>query len=128
MADMNMLMFLGKISTEIKLEYLPSQVPVANFDMVTNTRRGNSEEVCFMSMSAYGKNAEAIVKHLGKGSKVLVHGRLRTERWKTATGQSMSKIRCTVEKQTFIDDARTAIAKDKSLDEPRYVSEDDIAF
>ena len=81
MSDTNTVVLTGNLTRDPELRYTPKGVAVANVGLASNRkyRQGDEvkEEVCFLDVTVFGSTAEAVTKHLGKGRKVLVEGRLR---------------------------------------------------
>lgn len=95
MAGFNKCIFIGNLTRAIELRYTPSGTPVGSFGLAVNRRfkQGDElkEEVLFVDVVVFGKQAENAAKYLAKGSKVNVDGRLRQRRWETEDGQKRSK-------------------------------------
>jgi len=68
---------------------------VANFRIAVNHRfkQGNEmkDDVCYIDIVVFGKQAEACGQYLNKGNGVIVDGRLQERRWETEEGQKRSK-------------------------------------
>lgn len=60
------------------------------------------EEVTFVDVSVFAKQAEACAQYLTKGSPVFVEGRLHLGKWETPDGQSRSKLDVTAERVQFL--------------------------
>ena len=60
------------------------------------------EDVCFVDVTVFGSTAEAVAKHLGKGRKILVEGRLRFHSWENEVGQRRSKLDVIAEHVNFL--------------------------
>jgi len=68
---------------------------VCNFGIAVNRkfRQGDEvkEEVTFINVVVFGKQADTCGQYLNKGSAVLIEGRLQERRWETEDGQKRSK-------------------------------------
>jgi single-strand DNA-binding protein len=106
MPNYNRTILMGHLTRDIELRYAPSGVAVANFGLAVNRRfkQGEDlkEEVCFIDIVAFGKQAETVSQYLAKGSAALVEGRLKLESWET-DGQKRSKHVVVAEQVTFLD-------------------------
>ncbi len=71
---------LGNTGRDVELRYTPQGTAVANFTVasnsVRNTAQGKVKKTDWYNVSAFGKQAETLSKHLKKGSQILVRGRL----------------------------------------------------
>jgi single-strand DNA-binding protein len=103
---MNKVILLGHLTRAIELRYTANGNAVGNFGIASNRKfvQGGDlkEEVCFVDCVVFGKQAEASSQHLGKGSKVLIDGRLQQQRWETEDGQKRSKHVVVVERITYL--------------------------
>src|SRR6185369_346578 len=65
------------------------------------------EEVTFVDVDAFARQAEVISQYLKKGRPILVEGRLRQETWDDKqTGQKRSKLSVVLESFQFLDSGR----------------------
>lgn len=60
------------------------------------------EEVSFIDVEAWGKQAELISKHFTKGKPIIVDGRLKQDQWETQTGEKRSKHVVVLEQFHFV--------------------------
>jgi single-strand DNA-binding protein len=108
MNGFNKVMLMGNVTRDPQLKYLPSQTPVAEFGLAVNrkyrTAQGEDrEEVAFVEMSAFGKQAEVINEYCKKGKPLFVEGRLKYDQWDDKeTGNKRSRLSVIVENFQFI--------------------------
>jgi single-strand DNA-binding protein len=107
MANFNKVFLMGNLTRDPQLRYTPSQQPVCEFGIAINRKwkAGDGqmkEDVCFVSCTAWAKQAELISKHLAKGSPIFVEGRLRFHSWDGPDGKKQSKLDVTVENFQFM--------------------------
>jgi single-strand DNA-binding protein len=106
MSDTNTVIMTGNLTRTPELRYSPKGVAIADFGLASNRRYGKGddqrEEVCFVDVTVFGSTAEAVAKHLQKGRKVLVEGRLRFHAWETELGQKRSKVDLIAERVNFL--------------------------
>jgi len=112
MANFNQVILIGNLTRQPALSYLPNQTPVTEFGLAVNRRwrredGSQADEVCYVECQAFGKRAEVISKHLGKGSPIFVRGRLKFEQWQK-DDQTHSRLRVVVEDFEFIGPKREA--------------------
>ena len=107
MANFNRVILLGNLTRDPELRYTPSGAQVCNFDLAVNrsytTQAGERrDEVCFITVVAWGKQAETCAEFLSKGRSALVEGRLSQRSWETPEGQKRSKHEVVAERVQFI--------------------------
>ena len=114
MANLNKVLLMGNLTRDPEQRSLPSGSVVCEMGMATNRRWRDSqsgemrEQVCFVDVVAYGRQAETLLQYMSKGRPLFVEGRLDFQSWKTQEGQTRSKLRVVVEQFQFIggrDDA-----------------------
>lgn len=97
MASFNRVILMGNICRDIELRYIPSGTAVTEITLAVNDRRKSQsgewvEETTFVDVTLWGRTAEIADQYLGKGSSILVEGRLKLDQWET-DGQKRSKLR-----------------------------------
>ncbi|MCP4410902.1 MAG: single-stranded DNA-binding protein [Gammaproteobacteria bacterium] len=102
----NRVILAGRITRDVKLSFTPAQKPVCDFGLAVNeTWRGQDgekrEETMFMDCQAFGRVAEVINEHFGRGKPILVEGKLKFSTWER-DGQKRSKHRVTVQSFEFL--------------------------
>lgn len=106
MASFNKVILLGNLTRDPELRYAPNGTAVASFGMATNRRSGQGddrkEEVCFVDVVAFGRDAEMASEYLSKGRMVLIEGRLQWRSWETQDGQKRSKHEVIAERMQFM--------------------------
>jgi single-strand DNA-binding protein len=105
MASLNKVFLLGNLTRDPDVRYTPSGTAVASFGLAVNRRfrQGNEtkEEVCYVDITAFGAQAEAIGTYLTKGAAALIDGRLRWHQWEK-DGQRHSKLDVVVDSVQFL--------------------------
>ena len=95
MANINNVTLAGNLTKAPEQRYAPNGTAVTRFGLAINHRSSQGkdlkEETCFIDVTVFGPQAEAVSTHLAKGSQVLVEGRLRFATWEDKTGQKHSK-------------------------------------
>ena len=109
MSNYNKVILAGNLTRDPELRYTPKGTAIAKFGLAIN-RTWNSEdgqkreEVTFVDVDAFGKQADAIGKYLKKGKPVLVEGRLKLDQWDDKqTGQKRSRLGVVLESFAFLD-------------------------
>ncbi|ETX02552.1 MAG: hypothetical protein ETSY1_03185 [Candidatus Entotheonella factor] len=95
MASLNKVMLLGNLTRDPELRYAPNGTPIANFGMAINRRYRQGEEwreeVCYIDIVTFGRQAETVGEYLSKGNLAMIEGRLQWRSWETEDGQKRSK-------------------------------------
>lgn len=95
MAGFNKIILLGNITREIEMRYTPNGTAVANFGLAVNRRYRRDDEwqdeVCYIDIVVFGRQAENVGEYLSKGSLAMIEGRLQWRSWETEDGQKRSK-------------------------------------
>jgi single-strand DNA-binding protein len=108
MASYNKVVLLGNLTRDPELRYTPKGSAVARLGLAVNrsykTESGETmEEVTFIDIDAWGKQAELIAQYLRKGNPLFVEGRLKLDQWDDKnSGQKVSKLRVVMENFQFI--------------------------
>jgi single-strand DNA-binding protein len=107
MASFNKVILMGNLTRDPQLKYLPNNTAVCDFGMAVNhrwrDRDGNQrEEVCFVDLAAFGRQAETFNQYMSKGRPVLVEGRLKYDTWTGQDGQKRSKHSIVVDNFRFV--------------------------
>ena len=95
MADLNKVTLLGNLTRDPELRFSAKGTAIAKLPLAINTRyrQGdqNHEEVCYIDIVVFGRQAEIAAEHLALGSPILVEGRLNLATWEGQDGQRKSK-------------------------------------
>ncbi len=106
MASFNKVILMGNLTRTPELRYTPSGTPVASFGLAVNRRfrqgEEQKEEVCFVDIVVFGKQAENCGQYLNKGDGVVIDGRLQQRRWETEDGQRRNKHEVVAQSVTFL--------------------------
>lgn len=102
MQDLNKVYLTGRVTRDLELRYTPNGTAVVDVGFASNRKFGETEETVFVDMTAWGKTAEILVEHAGKGKQLLIEGRLRLEAWEDKEGNKRSKLSVVVEDFKFM--------------------------
>lgn len=111
MANFNKVILLGNLTRDPELRYTPNNAPVCSFDLAVNrsftTQAGERrDEVCYITIVTWGKQAETCAEYLSKGRPALVEGRLTQRSWETPEGQKRSKHEVVADRVQFLGGRR----------------------
>ena len=113
MANLNKTLLMGNLTKDLELKYGKNGQPVTNMRRAVNraytTQTGEKkEEVCFITVVVWGKQAESCHTYLKKGSAVFVEGRLQSRSWESEAGEKRSIIEVVAERVQFMDRKKKA--------------------
>ncbi len=109
MASFNKVILAGNLTRDPELRYTPKGTAIARIGMALNrvwkTETGETkEEVTFVDVDAFGRQAEVISQYVKKGRPLLVEGRLKLDQWEDKnTHQKQSKLKVVLEGFSFLD-------------------------
>jgi len=109
MANFNRVILAGNLTRDPELRYTPKGMAIAHFSLAINrtwkSETGEmKEEVTFVEVDAFGRQAEVIGQYMKKGRPFLVEGRLKLDQWEDKnTHQKQSKLKVVLEGFSFID-------------------------
>jgi single-strand DNA-binding protein len=121
MASFNKVIMLGNLTRDPELRFTPSGTPVASFGLAINTPRAGQngtervgqdssserrDEVCFVDVVAFGRQAETASEYLSKGRAALIEGRLQWRSWDGQGGQKRNKHEVMAERIQFMPRGR----------------------
>jgi len=91
----NKVILIGNLTRDPELRYTPQGTSVCNFGIAVNRKykQGDDvkEEVTFINIVSFGKQADTCGQYLNKGNSVLIEGRLQERRWEDDDGKKRSK-------------------------------------
>ena len=107
MANFNKIILVGNLTRDPELRYIPSGQAVTTLGLAINTtytsKTGEKkEEVCFVNVIVWGKQAESCSEYLSKGRPILVEGRLRSRSWEAQDGTKRSTIEVLAQRVQFL--------------------------
>ncbi|MDP2912056.1 MAG: single-stranded DNA-binding protein [Candidatus Omnitrophota bacterium] len=106
MAGFNRVFLMGNLTRDPELRYVPSGAPVTTFGLAINrtfvTQHGDKkDEVCFVRVVVFGKQAESCSQYLTKGRLVFIEGRLQYRAWEQ-DGQKRSTLDIVADRVQFL--------------------------
>lgn len=108
MATLNKVIIAGRLTRKPELRRTPNGIAVTDLLVALNrefvTLDGEKQqEVCFVDVVVWGKQAEMCAQVLDCSSSVLVEGRLQLDVWHAKDGEKRCKLRVAAEKVQFLD-------------------------
>jgi single-strand DNA-binding protein len=125
MANLNRVFLMGNLTRDIELNHGKNGQPVTNIRLAVNrvytTQSGEKkEEVCYVTVVVWGKQAEACHTYLKKGSSIFVEGRLQYRTWEDAQGVKKSVLEVVADRVQFLDKKKKS---DENMDADEIVSD-----
>jgi single-strand DNA-binding protein len=110
MASFNKVILVGNLTRDPELRYTPKGTAVARITLAVNRTFTSGEggekkeEVSFVDVDVWGRQAEVISQYMKKGRPLLVEGRLKQDTWEDKnTKQKQSKLKVVLESFSFLD-------------------------
>lgn len=108
MAYLNQVFLIGNLTRDPEMRYTQGGTAICSFSLAVSRKYVQNgqehEETCFVDITNMGKGAENISRFCGKGSPVLVIGRLKFDQWQDRnTGEKRSKISVIAERVQFLN-------------------------
>jgi single-strand DNA-binding protein len=141
MPNFNKVFLMGNLTKDPELRYTAGGAPVANLRMAINrvyqSQSGEKkEDVCFVTVVVWRKQAESAGEYLKKGDPLFVEGRLQSRTWETDDKQKRTIMEVVAERIQFLKGKGGASSEgfqDHSEEEsgapaPSSGSEEDIPF
>jgi single-strand DNA-binding protein len=113
MASFNKVILAGNLTRDPELRYTPKGTAIAKLALAVNRRWTGEdgqqrEEVTYVDIDAFGKQAETIAQYLKKGGGILLEGRLKLDQWDDKqTGQKRSRLGVVLDGFTFLGTGRS---------------------
>jgi len=108
----NKVILIGNLTRDPELRYTPQGTSVCSFGLAVNRkyRQGEEmkEEVTFINIVVFGKQADTCGQYLSKGSGALIEGRLQERRWETEDGQKRSRHEVVAQNVRFLPKKQSA--------------------
>lgn len=122
--NFNKVVLVGRLVANPELRHTTNGTAVSDITVAVNDRVGKDrEEVSFVDCTLWGLTAENTSKYLGRGSLVLVEGRLHQDKWQTKEGENRSKLKVMVERLVFMEGKKNG-NENANRDEPTEASND----
>lgn len=107
MASLNKVMLMGNLTRDPEIRHTPKGTAVGDLSMAINmtyrTQEGtDKEEVCYVDVVVWGRQAETCKDYLSKGSPLFIEGRLQLDQWETQQGEKRSRLRVRAERVQFL--------------------------
>lgn len=108
MANFNKVLLMGNLTRDPEVRYTPKGTAIATIGLAVNrtwtTESGEKkEEVTFVDVDVWGRQAETIGQYMTKGRPIFIEGRLKLDQWDDKeSGQKRSKLKVVCEGFQFL--------------------------
>ena len=107
MPALNKVILAGNLTRDPDMRVTATGMAICKFGIAINrkfsTKSGEQrEDVTFVDIDSFGKQAEVISKYCKKGSALLLEGRLKLDMWESNDGQKRSKLGVVLETFQFL--------------------------
>lgn len=107
MANFNKVFLIGNLTKDPELRYTPQGTAVVNLRLAVNRKYRDrnqemKEDVCFVTVVVWDKQAESSNQYLHKGSPVFIEGRLQSRSWEDNSGQKRNVLEVRAERVQFL--------------------------
>jgi len=108
MANFNKVLLMGNLTRDPEVRYTPKGTATATIGLAVNrtwTSEGGEkkEEVTFVDVEVWGRQAETIGQYMSKGRPIFIEGRLKLDQWDDKeSGQKRSKLKVVLESFQFL--------------------------
>lgn len=112
---MNKVILMGRLTKDPDVK-MAKDLAVANFSIAVDRKyKSRAEEagVDFFNCVCFGKSAEFVEKHLGKGKKILLTGHLQNDTYTNHEGRKITNTKVYVEEVEFAESKKN---EEKSYD------------
>lgn len=107
MAALNKVFLIGRLTRDPELRYTAGGTAVADLNLAVSqrftTKTGEQKDnVVFVKVTVWAKQAEACGEYLFKGSSLFIEGRLQLDTWESKEGQRRSLLRVVAQRVQFL--------------------------
>ena len=107
MASLTKVFWMGNLTRDPEVRHTPKGTAVGDLAMAINlTYRAQDgtekEEVCYVDVVVWGRQAETCRDYLSKGAPIFVEGRLQLDQWEGPEGEKKSRLRVRADRVQFL--------------------------
>ena len=108
MASYNKVILMGNLTRDPEMKYLPSGTAVTNFGLAmseryTDRQSGEQKEnVCFVDVEAWDRQAEIVGEYFKKGSPIFIEGALKFDSWEAEDGTKRNRLKVRLHRFQFV--------------------------
>ena len=108
MSSFNKVIIMGRLTRDVELKSVNNGTSLTQIGIAVNERRTTrdgtwQDNVHFLEVTFWGKQAEVLSQYMEKGQPLLIEGRIKQDRWES-DGQKHSRLKIHGEKFSFVGD------------------------
>ena len=106
MADINRIIFTGRIGTDTELKTTPSGVSVCTFRLAverTKAKDAEKAETDWLDIVTWRQQAEFVSRYFNKGKSIFVLGALQNRNWTDQNGQKHYDFEVVADEVSFVE-------------------------
>lgn len=127
MASYNKVILVGNLTRDPQVRYTSGGTAVADVGLAVNRTwfdkqsQQKREDVTFVDVTLWGRQAEVANEYLAKGRSVLIEGRLQLDQWEDKeTGQKRSKLKVVGENMQMLGGRGESRPSEPSAEQPAW--------
>ena len=130
MASFNKVILIGNLTRDPDTRTTATGLTIAKLGLavsrVYSTKDGErKEEVTFVDIDCFGKQAEVITKYCTKGKPLMIEGRLKLDQWEAQDGTKRQKLGVVMESFQFLNDGKDRSEQSNRSDQSAPAAADD---
>ena len=133
MASFNKVVLVGNLTSDPELTYTPKGAGKTKFSIAINRKYKDAEgavqeDITFVPITTWGKQAESCSQYLHKGSPVLIEGRLRITPYETEQGEKRKYAEVVAQSVQFLSSSKREEGDKEPDREPDSGHNDEVPF
>lgn len=126
-SSLNRVMLMGNLTRDPEVRFTPKGMAVGDFGIAINDSYKSQdgtmkEQVTFVDVEVWGRQAENCKQFLAKGRPVFIEGSLKFEQWEK-NGVKQSKLKVRADRVQFLNQAMEKQRPDGNREDPRESQE-----
>lgn len=117
MAAYNQLTIVGNVGKDPAMRYTKDGVPVCDFSVAVNEKRGGEETTLWVRVTCWRQLAEIANQYVRKGAPVMVAGRANVSAYTNKAGQPAASLELTADKLVLLGSRADTGAPEPSPDD-----------
>ena len=106
MSSFNKVIIMGRLTRDVELKSVNNGTSLTQIGIAVNERRKTrdgtwQDDVHFLEVTFWGKQAEILSQYMEKGQPLLIEGRIKQDRWES-DGQKHSRLKIHGEQFSFV--------------------------
>ena len=112
---MNIILAIGRISSNLELRATANGTSVCNFSIALNEKANNKERTDFINVTTYGIFADTVAKYKKKGDLIAIKGKIRNDKYTDKDGKAKYKTYVIAELIEFLSSSNNKKFEEESF-------------